>query len=221
MATTTMSDPVAPAAFAPSEEWIEAFEQQNTLELRKRAQRFARSRARFVARAGGRGDDLYVAELVQDVLTDTLFGVLTWDPAVVPLEVHVFGAIRSRTKNDRIRALRFRHQSLDAIGAGDSSPALAAAMREVESTLAQTHHAPSPESLTFSGEVLDHVRGLAARDRDILRILDAIAVGASEPAEIMSLASMSEKTYKKARLRLGRVVDQLSNHVLLGARRHA
>lgn len=220
MATTTMSDPVAPAAFAPSEEWIEAFEQQNTVELRKRAQRFARSRARFVARAGGRGDDLYVAELVQDVLTDTLFGVLTWDPAVVPLEVHVFGAIRSRTKNDRIRALRFRHHSLDVIGPGDS-PALAAAMREVESTLAQTHHTPSPESLTFSGEVLDHVRGLAARDRDILRIIDAIELGASEPAEIMSLASMSEKTYKKARLRLGRVVEQLSNHVLLGARRHA
>lgn len=221
MATTTTSDPVASATFAPSEEWIEAFEEQNTAELRKRALRFARSRARFVARAGGRGDDLYVAELVQDVLTDTLFGVLTWDPAVVPLEVHVFGAIRSRTKNDRIRALRFRHHSIDAVGAADSATAMAAAMCEVESSLAATHGVPSPESLTFSGEVLDHVRGLAARDRDILRILDAIELGASEPAEIMSLASMSEKTYKKARLRLGRVVDQLSNHVLLGARRHA
>jgi hypothetical protein len=204
-------------SFCPNEDWIEAFDQQNTHDLRMRAKRFARSRARFVARAGGRGDDLYVAELVQDVLTDTLFGVLTWDPAGVPLQVHVLGAIRSRTKNDRIRALRFRHHSIDAMGAGDSS----AAMCEVESSLAAMHSAPSPESLTFSGEVLEHVRGLAAEDAAILRILDAVEAGASEPCEIMSIASMSEKTYKKARLRLGRVVDQLSHHVLLGARSHA
>ena len=154
-------------------------------------------------------------------MTDTLFGVLSWDPAVVPLEVHVFGAIRCRTKNDRIRAQRFRHHSIDAVGAGDSSTAMSAAMCEVETSLAASHVTPSPESLTFSGEVLDHVRDLAARDRDILRIIDAIEAGATEPAEIMSLARMSEKTYKKARLRLGRVVEQLSNHVLLGARRHA
>jgi len=214
-------------SFSPSEEWIDAFDQQNTGELRTKARRFARSRARFVARAGGRGDDGYVSELVQDVLTDTLFGVLTWDPAAVPLEVHVICAIRCRTKNDRLRALRFRHQSLDALAGSDASAgpgrdaAAAATMCEVEASLAATHGAPSPESLTFSNEVLDHVRGLAARDAAILRILDAIELGASEPAEIMSVASMSEKTYKKARLRLGRIVEQLSNHVLLGARRHA
>lgn len=214
-------------SFSPSEEWIDAFDQQNTGELRAKAKRFARSRARFVARAGGRGDDAYVSELVQDVLTDTLFGVLTWDPAAVPLEVHVICAIRCRTKNDRLRALRFRHQSLDAIAgdasavAGRDAAAAAATMCEVEASLAATCSAPSPESLAFSTEVLEHVRGLAAHDAAILRMLDAIELGASEPGEIMSVASMSEKTYKKARLRLGRIVEQLSNHVLLGARRHA
>jgi hypothetical protein len=219
--TTTTTNEVEPAPFMASEGWIEAFEHQNTDDMRKRAKRFARSRARHVARVGGRGDDLYVAELVHDVLTDTLFGILSWDPAVVPLEVHVFGAIRCRTKNDRIRALRFRHHSIDAVGAGDSATAMSAAMCEVETSLAASHSAPSPESLTFTGEVLEHVRGLAADDRDILRIIDAIELGATEPAEIMSVASMSEKTYKKARLRLGRVVEQLSNHVLLGARCNA
>ena len=118
MATTTNHDEVAPPPFTPTEEWIEAFDRQNTDEMRKRAQRFARARARFVARAGGRGDDQYAAELVHDALTDTLFGVLTWDPAVVSLEVHVFGAVRFRTKNDRVRALRFRHQSIDASDSG-------------------------------------------------------------------------------------------------------
>lgn len=203
-----------PETFHPDEAWIEAFEHQNTDEMRKRAKRFARSRARFVARAGGRGDDLYAAELVHDALTDTLLGVLSWNPDVVSLETHVFGAIRCRTKNDRIRALRFRHCSIDASDA-------AGVMTELESSLSAQHAAASPESLRFSREVLDQVRDLAGDDAAISRMLDAIALGASEPKEIMSLATMSEKTYKKARLRLGRLVEQLSNHVLQGARRHA
>jgi hypothetical protein len=215
MATTTnYDDDLAPAPFTPGEEWIEAFDRQNTDEMRKRAQRFARSRARFVARAGGRGDDQYAEELVHDALTDTLFGVLTWDPGVVSLEVHVFGAVRCRTKNDRVRALRFRHQSIDA-------PSAAGMMCEVESTLAATQSAPSPESLAFSAQVLDQVRELAADDSAILRIVDAVAQGASAPREIMSVADMSEKTWRKARLRLARLVERLSNHVLLGARSHA
>ena len=200
--------------FTPSEEWIDAFEAQNTQELRKRALRFARSRARMVARAGGRGDDLYVSELVQDVLTDTLFGVLSWDPAAISLEGHVFGSIKCRTKNERIRALRFPHQSLEALRTMD--------IAEVETSLAADGMpVPSAESLMFSAEVLDHLRGLAERDTVILRIVDAIAEGASAPSEIMALAKLNEATYKKARLRLSRLVDQLSNHVLLGARRHA
>ena len=214
MTTTTTLDGAVTAPFTPSEDWIEAFDHQNTDEMRKRAQRFARSRARFVARAGGRGDDLYAAELVHDALTDTLFGVLSWDPAIVSLEVHVFGAVRHRTKNDRVRAIRFRHQSIDASDA-------AGVMCEVESTLAATHSVPSAESLAFSAEVLDQVRDLAADDSAILRIVDAVAQGACAPREIMSVADMSEKTWRKARLRLARLVEQLSNHVLLGARSHA
>ena len=180
-----------------TEEWIEAFEAQNTQELRKRALRFARSRARFVARAGGRADELYMAELVQDALTDTLFGTLTWDPAVCTLERHVFMTIRYRTRNDRLSALRFRDESVLAGMESD---------------------APSAESLAFSGEVLEQVRNLADEDQAILRVVDAIEQGASEPAEIMSIAKMSEKTYKNTRLRLARLVEELSNHVLLGAR---
>jgi hypothetical protein len=209
---TEQDDPAL--SFSPSEEWIEAFDQQNTDDLRKRLQRFARSRARVVARAGGRADELYVAELVHDALTDTLLGVLAWDPAVVTLEAHVFGAVRCRTKNDRIRARRFRHQSIDAADA-------AGVMSEVESTLAASQQAPSPESLAFSAEVIAQLRDLAGNDRDLQRIADAIAQGATTPREIMSVGKLSEKTWRKARLRLARVVEQLSNHVLLGARQHA
>src|SRR5687767_11423456 len=112
----TSQQPTAepPLHFVPSEEWIDAFEAQATNDLRKAARRFARSRARFVAIAGGRVDDYYVSALVQDVLTDTLFGVLTWDPATKSLETHVFDALRSRTAHDISRAKKLRHQSIDA-----------------------------------------------------------------------------------------------------------
>jgi len=199
------------APFNPSEDWIEAFENQNTEEMRKRALRFARARARFVSRAGGRTDDLYVSELVHDALTDTLLGVLAWDPTAISLETHVFGTIRFRTKNDRIRALRFRHQSIDAADAGG-------VMCEVEATLASAQSAPDPESLTFSAEVLAMLRKLAGDDVEIHRIVDAIEAGASAPREIMSVGQLSEKTWRKARLRMARIVDQLSNHVLLAVR---
>src|SRR5690606_24684003 len=104
--------------------------------------------------------------------------------------------------------------SIDASDAGG-------VMTELESSLSAQQAVASPESLRFSAEVLDQIRQLAGDDAPVLRILDAIALGASEPKEIMSLATMSEKTYKNARLRVGRVVEQLSNHVLQGARRHA
>ena len=38
--------------FAPDEQWIEAFQAQCTNEQRKKAKRFARSRARIVSAAG-------------------------------------------------------------------------------------------------------------------------------------------------------------------------
>src|ERR1044071_5648676 len=100
--------------FVPNEEWIDAFESQATDELRKAAKRFARSRARFVALAGGRVDDYYLSSLVPDALTDTLFGVLSWAPSNKSLENHVFDALRSRTAHDIARARKLRHQSIDA-----------------------------------------------------------------------------------------------------------
>lgn len=213
--TAKPTDEVGMASFTPSEEWIDAFDQQNTDDMRKAAKRFARSRARWVAQAGGRGDDAYAEELVQDALTDTLFGSLAWDPAAKPLLQHVRDVVRFRTKDARLRAARFRHQSMDAL---DPRKDASAAMTEIESCLSLDHQVASAESIAFSSQVLGHIRDAAAEDNAIARIMDAIEAGASEPADIMSVAGMSEKTYRKARLRLSRLAKQLPNHLLRGAR---
>lgn len=216
---TSQQPTVAPTPqFVPSEEWIEAFESQATDELRKAAKRFARSRARFVALYGGRADEYYVSSLVQDVLTDTLFGVLTWDPAMKSLESHVFDALRSRSAHDIARAKKLRHQSIDAFdGRSDTS----AVMAELESSLELDQQQARPESLRFSAEVFAKLRNLAAEDRGVLRFIDAVEQGAFEAKDIMHVAGMSKKTYHKARMRLGRIVQDLSNSVLLDARTRA
>ena len=220
MLTTTSQtdhDDTSPP-FVPNEEWIDAFQAQATDELRKKAKRFARSRARVVASAGGRADDYYISALVQDVLTDTLFGVLTWDPAAMPLATHVLKAIRSRSHHDSVRAGKFQHRSIDAF---DPRVEASAVMVEVESSLLFDQYTPSAEALTFSDEVIAHVRRLAANDRPVLRMLDAIDLGATERPEIMQLAKMSPKTYHKAHIRLSRLVERLPNDVLTGLRSRA
>jgi hypothetical protein len=216
----TSQQPAAapPAQFVPNEEWIDAFESQATDALRKAAKRFARSRARFVALAGARVDDYYVSSLVQDVLTDTLFGVLTWEPASKTLENHVFDAIRSRTFHDRARATKLRHQSIDAFDDGSDTSAV---MAELESSLELEQQRSRPEAHRFSTEVLAQLRKLAGDDRDVLRLIDAVEHGAVEPKDIMHVAGMSKKTYHKARMRLGRITQDMSNSVLVDARTRA
>ena len=215
---TTQHTDASPPPFIPSEEWIEAFETQATDELRKAAKRFARMRARFVALAGGRVDDYYVSALVQDALTDTLFGVLSWDPAKTSLEMHVFDTISSRTSHDIERAKHLKHHSIDAF---DPHADMTATMVELESSLQLDCRQPRPEALRFSTEVIAKVRELAAKDTDVIRMLDVIEEGAFEARDIMHMAKMSKKTYHKARIRLGRIVLQLSNDVLMEARAHA
>jgi len=93
-----------------------------------------------------------------------------------------------------------------------------AAMTEIETCLSLDHQVASAESIAFSRQALDHIREAASKDPPIARILDAIEAGASEPSDIMSVAGMPEKIYRKARLRLARLAKQLPNYVLQGAR---
>lgn len=211
-------EPATERAFVPDETWIDAFQSQATHEMRMRAKRFARSRSRFVARAGGHVDDYYISALVQDVLSDTLFGVLAWDPEVISLEGHVFAAIRSRTHHDCVRAARFKHRSVDVF---DSRAEASPVMTALEVSLSFDQVAPSAASLAFSDEVIAQVRELAREDGVVQRMLDAIAEGATEKREIMYLAKMSPKTYHKAHIRLGRHVEKLSQSVVAGLRTRA
>ena len=179
-----------------TEEWIEAFEAQFAVTgFEEKLKRYARVRARMVARAGRRVDELYARELVQDAIDDTLEGTIAWDPARVSLEKHLIDAIRSRSRHDHVRALRFRHHAIDERARGGECPHERLAVIELaERTLAE-------------------LRQLAARDHDVLRLLAAYAEEATKKAEVMRVCDMSSKRYEAARKRLQRLVRELPTEV--------
>jgi len=179
-----------------TEEWIEAFEAQYAVGgFEEKMKRYARVRARMVARAGRRVDELYARELVQDAIDDTIEGTIVWDPARVTLEKHLLDAIRSRTRHDYVRALKFRHRGIDE----------------------QAHVADSPHEqlalIELAERTLAELRQLAARDHDVLRLLDAYAEGATKKIEVMRVAGLTSRRYEAARKRLQRLVRELPTEV--------
>src|SRR5438105_3804584 len=203
------------APFRPSEEWIDAFKKQCTDAMRLDLRAYAGRRARGVGRAGAHVDDSYADDLVADALADTLFGEVTWDPNAKTLYQHAEDTIRYRTRHDRHRAKRFKHNRIDA-------PTSAAEQRatrgSIEASMMLDHNGETAESAIFATEVLTKVRELAASDPSILRYLDAIVAGAQTRAEIMETTKMSLKTFRNTRDRLGRLVEQLDQQVVASAR---
>lgn len=201
--------------FQPGEEWIDAFTNQCTDAMRLDLRTYARRRARGVGRAGGHVDDGYVDDLVADALADTLFGVVAWDHIAKPLYQHAEDTIRYRTRHDRKRAVRYPHRRID-------SPLSAAEQQAtyglVEASLRRDHGGDTAETAIFATEVVAQLRELAAGDVDVLRYLDAIAGGEHSRTEIMETTKMAAKTFRNARDRLGRLVEQLDHHVVAKAR---
>jgi len=194
------------ARFSPSEEWIDAFKRECTHRLRLDLKEYARRRARGVRRVGGHVDESYTEDLVANAIADTLTGVVTWDPIAKPLYQHLEDTIKYRTRHDRHRAKRFRHQRIDA----PVSPVEGQSIRGlVEASLRQDQCNESAESTIFASEVVEQLRALAAGDDDILRYLDAILAGAQSRTEIIEHTQLSIKAFRNTRLRLDRLVDQL------------
>lgn len=188
-------------AWAPDEAWIDALQAQLSEPMLDRVRRYARTRAIGVARAGRKVDDYYARELVQDAVADTFTGALRWHPDAISLEAHLVRAVRCRTKDERKRLARFRHQALD-----DSTDSARDAEHEL-STACDT--SPEGERRRHAADVLAQVREHVAGDRDVLRILDAYAAGVTAKADVLAFVGMRSRTYHNAHNRLVRLARSL------------
>lgn len=203
--------PAERAPFQPTEAWIEAFEQQFTTKLQLDMKAYARWRGRGVRRCGGLVTDTYAEDLVATIVMDTLAGVVAWNPDRKTLYQHVQDTIKSRTRHERDRAKKFRAYPIDAAHEDHEKRATRAL---VEASLQQDAEDVSPESAVFASQMIARLRELAAGDKPVLAYLDAIVAGASTAAAIMEHTKMSKRTFRNARDRLSRLVEQLDRELI-------
>jgi hypothetical protein len=194
--------PPPEAPFAPDEAWINAFDAQCTEDLYARLRASARRHAFGVQCAGRKVDDYYERELVQDAITDTLTGTLRWDPARATLRAHLESVLQWRARDHRVHAKNHPHDAL-----GENSDASRAA--EIEASSIRHTDVDRAEAHAYAEEVLALIRERAHGDKPVLRILDAYVAGAETKADVLALTHMRERTYHNARVRLGRILDDL------------
>jgi hypothetical protein len=194
-------------SFEPDEAWLDEFEKQATPTLIGRLRRYAKSRARSIARLGGpAADDDYARELVQDALVDSFTGQVHWEPAAKTLEAHVIDVIRYRTRNDLVRALHLPHVSLDTATAKQTGEYFTT---EEDALAASLGAATDPELRVLVSETMAAVQRLAGGDHRVLAIVGAIERGATTREDVLALTDLSADEYHKGRIRLTALAQQL------------
>ena len=183
-------------AFVPDAAWIAAFEAQVTPAVLLYVRRYATWRAHSVARAGGLGDSFYADELVQNALGDILAGVVHWDPAREPLAERMRDTVRNRSRHDRARATRFRHEMW--------TENLIASMSE--DSISDRDH----DRAAIGQQALQALRDASQGDREVLKILDAYAAGVVEKVDVLQASGLKPASYTRARKRLRRKTLQLA-----------
>lgn len=206
-ASPTRRRPALP--FVPSEEWIEQFDAQCTEILLKRARRYAALRAQDLGwempTAGPNDPD----ELVDNIVRDTLAGVLRWDPNVRGFDRHLFDAVRSRVTRYAKRAAQYPHESMDSVDYADTSPL----MVEVEAQLRMDAPEATIDVRLRLIETVRCLRKLAQGKPLVQRLLTAFERRATDKESVMRIAKMTSAEYQNARRQLARLVERLPSHL--------
>lgn len=181
----------------------EAYDAQDTPELRRAALHYARLRAIVVRRAGGRIDDSYASELVHDALVDTWTGDVTWNPDRVSLLDHVRGLVKTRSWRHVTGASRVPHISLD--GADGH-----VARKADEALYHATQGSVTPMVLAaLSIKVVRELKRLAHGDTTATAILGCWTEGLIDRDEVIAATGLDDRAYKAARARLTYLVRSL------------
>ncbi len=201
---TENDDAIQP--FTPSEAWIKQYQKQATPKLIAGLNRFARTRALAVGNAGRKVDDYYARELVLDALGDTWLGVVRWEPEKCSLAYHLVRTIDGRSDKHRKQAIARPHDAL-----GDDTPSSRIAELDASEL---TNDDQAPVTRIHASETMVQVRALAAKDKEVLRVLAAYDAGCETKEEVLAHARMKSRTYHNAYGRLRRIVRHLTDHQL-------
>jgi hypothetical protein len=135
-------------------------------------------------------DSLFARELVADVVGDTALGQLTWNPARVPLAIHLIDEVRRRARRMRARDLPV---SLDEL---TESEILAASGSIGDED-------PWYPSVADLPDVVRAVRARVAADHTALQLLSLYELGITRMRDVL-WAGMPLSAYRAARAALRR-----------------
>jgi hypothetical protein len=182
--------------------WEAAFEAQLTREMVASVMIYAKKRAEWIQRATKRHDTYLARELYQDAVSDTWLGDVAWDPAKLPLELHLKRTIRSRSAARMEHLAQFPEDRVGKLKL-DLETKMSDAMEVLQST---------DSALTSCIDVIvAKLYQLAGDDTEIIQILTCFANGQLERRDIMRATGLDRVTYHNARRRLVRLVENLPN----------
>lgn len=208
--SSTESQENAPLVRWPSAEWQTEFHKQFTKTVLDAATASAAIEiARF--RHQDVSLDLTAEDLVQDILTATLDGTLTWRPESVSLATHVKDVIgyRCRQLYRQIRrAVPAPEIALDALDEDDGlwtdvEDALGTALTETDAGLAD-----------LARRLVDEIVHLRNGDRATIAILAAMADGQTTDAELAEATGLNPHAIESAKLRIRRTARSASPDLL-------
>jgi hypothetical protein len=186
--------------------WEAAYLAQLTDALAASVGAFAKKRASWLEGKTKRKDNYLWRELLQDALTDTWLGDVTWDPAKAPLDLHLKRVIRSRTSMTMKHLTRFPRVAAHA-------PRLDLEREMSDAMEAERAAGHAADLGSFIDGVVGTLYMLAAEDDDVLRILDCFGEGLVDRRDILRATSMTTTTYHNARRRLLALVERLPKNL--------
>ncbi len=186
--------------------WEGAYLAQLTDALAASVGAFAKKRASWLEGKTRRKDNYQWRELLQDALTDTWLGDVTWDPAKAPLDLHLKRVIRSRTTMMMKHLTRFPRVPAHAPRL-ELEHEISGAMEAERGTGNGNDFGP------FIDGVVGTLYMLGAEDDDVLRILDCFGEGLVDRRDILRASGMNTTTYHNARRRLLALVERLPQNL--------
>ncbi|MFT3695824.1 MAG: hypothetical protein QM831_21995 [Kofleriaceae bacterium] len=188
------------------ERWEAAYLAQLTNALADSVGAFAKKRASWLEGKTKRKDNYLWRELLQDALTDTWLGEVSWDPEKAPLDLHLKQVIRSRTTMTMKHLTKFPRVAAHL-------PRLALE-HEMSNALEIQHASSEGADLSrFVDGVVGTLYMFAADDDEVLQILDCFGKGIVERRDILRSINMTATAYHNARRRLLTLVERLPQNL--------
>jgi hypothetical protein len=176
-------------AFVPSQEWIEALQEQATVGLAVRLRRYAGRQALSAVEVVTRKGEVerYASKLLTDTLIRTLSGAARWDPARCSLEMHWIEAMQNQAGEHRV-----------GLRSGEPSP-LVVSDTDAEDTaeVLPVRVANLAESMQLGQrggqKMLQALRVLVPSDQEILELLDDAQIHDAAMAELDGVPTAEEE----------------------------